>query len=63
MYHQKLSPQAAVDRCAAMMHESYERFYKKEEELYKEIDAEHLDNVKAYVQVFKDMVMSVHHWQ
>ena len=63
MYHQKLQPQAAVERCTAMIHDSYERFYKEEQELYEDIEPEHLDNLKAYVQVFKDLVMCNLHWR
>ena len=67
MYHQKLSPQAAIDRSVAMLHESYERFYTAEQKLYDEVkaddDPDHLIEVKAYVQLFKDIVMGNLHWR
>ncbi len=63
MYHQKIKPQEAVDRTTAMIHDSYGRFYKKEQALYEDVDPEHLDNLKACVQVFKDLVMCNLHWR
>ena len=63
MYHQNLSPQAAVEQGTAMIHNCYERFYKEEQELYKDMEPAHLDNMKAYLQVFKDLVMCNLHWR
>lgn len=63
MYHQKLQPQEAVNRGTAMIHESYERFYHEEQRLYKDVNPEHLDQVKECVQVYKDLVMCNLHWR
>ena len=63
MYHQKLKPQEAVDRGTAMIHESYERVYQAEQRLYKDVDPEHLNQVKECVQVYKDLVMCNLHWR
>ena len=63
MYHQKLEPQEAVDQGVAMIHESYQRFYKEEQRLYESVDEEFVDEVKACIQVFKDLVMCNLHWR
>ena len=63
MYHEKLTPQAAVQHSIAMIHDCYERFYEEERELYEEIEPENLDNMKEYLQVFKDLVMCNLHWR
>ena len=62
MYHECLTPQAAVDRGLDMLRESYERFYELERQLYELVSPEDLLNVKAYVHAFKDLVMSNLHW-
>ena len=63
MYHQKLTPQEAVERGTAMLHESYERFYQAEQRLYEDVEPEHLDQVKECVQVYKDLAVANLHWQ
>lgn len=63
MYHQRMEIQDAVHEGAKMIHDSYERFYDEEQELYKEVDSEHIADVKAYVQAFKDLVMCNLHWR
>ena len=62
MYHERLAPQAAVDRGLDMLYESYERFYELEQQLYEMVSSEDLLNVKAYVHACKDLVMSNLHW-
>ena len=63
MYHNKLQPQAAVDRCTTMIHACYERFYDEEQKLYKDVEPQNLEEVKACIQVFKDLVMCNLHWR
>ena len=63
MYHQKLEPQEAVDRGAAMIYESYGRFYSEEQRLYESVDQEHMDEVRACLQIFKDLVMCNLPWR
>ena len=46
-----------------MVQESYRRFCKEEQELYKEVSADDLDVVKACVQVYRDLVMGNLHWR
>ncbi|MCJ1307922.1 hypothetical protein MMC25_001570 [Agyrium rufum] len=62
MYHNKLDPQAAMDRASEMVHESYNSFNKAEQALYEEVEPEQLENVKAYVLACKDLIMCNLHW-
>ena len=62
MYHEDLSPQAAVDRGSEMIHQSYERFYLLEKQLYEQARTEDLENLRAYLQSFKDLAMCNLHW-
>lgn len=62
MYHDGLTPQAAVDRGTKMIHDSYDRFYDRERRLLEEVSPVELDSVKACLQVFKDLVMCNLHW-
>ena len=63
MYHEKLQPQAAIDRGFVMIHESYARFYREEKKLYESVNPEDLETVVACVRVFKDLVMCNLHWR
>jgi hypothetical protein len=58
MYHHKhLTPQTATDRAATMIHESYHRFEDTEQRLYRDVDAESLPVIKAYLRAYKDIIM------
>lgn len=52
-----------MNHAAKMLHESYDRFNKAEQELYKEVDAGCLHTMKAYVQACKDLIMCNLHWR
>ena len=63
MYHEKMGPQAAVDRATDMLHECYARFNEEEENLYSEVSPEDVNDIKLYVQASKDPVMSNLYWR
>ena len=63
MYHNNLSPQAAVAFSTRMIHDSYERFYVSEKALYKEISEDEIENMEAYLHACKDLIMCNLHWR
>ncbi|KAK0514066.1 hypothetical protein JMJ35_003788 [Cladonia borealis] len=62
MYHDKIGPQAAVDRATDMLHECYAMFNEEEEKLYSEISPENINDVKQYIRASKHPIMSNLYW-
>ena len=63
MYHDKIGPQAAVDRATDMLHECYARFNEEEEKLYSEVSPEIVNDVKLYIQASKHLIIANLYWR
>ena len=63
MYHDKIGPQAAVDRATDMLHECYAVFNEEEERLYSEVSPENINDVKLYIRASKHLIMANLYWR
>lgn len=63
MYHEKIQPQAAMQRAGEMLHKCYRTFNEVEEELYKEVPADLQPTMNRYVKACKDLIVCNLHWR